>query len=314
MASKRRTWRIWGVPEEIRALAEEAAAESGEPVGAWLGRMIDAQVAAEARAGPDRRRVVPPSAPMPADDVLRRLLPKTHKWLRLPVGRLHPSHLYGIGTGTTAMKGGVGVLVARPAPRVADAYEIVAGQAAWREAIMDGRSTLDAVVVEDLDDEAALVFVVADRAAASGTSPVVRAESCRWLLRHSDFAEDDVSALTGRSVEDIRDDLDLLNLPDPVQRLIDEGQLGADRGRALLKARTPTALARIAVAHDLDVADTARLVEIANDLADASPGGETVAAEQALADLLGGRVALRRAPDGSVRGIEAPDGNGDGRN
>ncbi len=62
-------WSIKGVSAEARKIAKTAAMGSGEPMGVWLSRVIDA--ASAQRLGQANQVVVRPEPPVPAPAELR---------------------------------------------------------------------------------------------------------------------------------------------------------------------------------------------------------------------------------------------------
>lgn len=62
-------WSIKGVSAEARKIAKTAAMASGEPMGVWLSRLIDA--ASAQRLGQANQVVVRPEPPVPAPAELR---------------------------------------------------------------------------------------------------------------------------------------------------------------------------------------------------------------------------------------------------
>jgi len=62
-------WSIKGVSAEARKIAKSAAMASGEPMGVWLSRLIDA--ASAAKLGQASQVAVRPEAPVPAPAELR---------------------------------------------------------------------------------------------------------------------------------------------------------------------------------------------------------------------------------------------------
>ncbi len=148
-------------------------------------------------------------------------------------------------------------IIVRPA---ADGMmEIVAGERRWRAA---QRAQLHdvPVVVKDMSDREALEHGLVENLQREDLGPVEEAAGYRRLTEEFALTQEDIAALVGKSRVHVANTLRLLQLPDLVRKLINEGQLSAGHGRALLGARQPEALAARVVREGLSVRETEALV------------------------------------------------------
>jgi ParB family chromosome partitioning protein len=112
-------------------------------------------------------------------------------------------------------------------------YELVAGERRWRAARLAGLAELE-VLVGDADDGASLADAVMENTAREDLSPVEEARAYATMIEDLGITREQVGRRVGRSRESISNHLRLLDLPDVVLDLLDEGVLSFAHGRALL--------------------------------------------------------------------------------
>ena len=148
-------------------------------------------------------------------------------------------------------------IIVRPA---ADGMmEIVAGERRWRAA---QRAQLHdvPVVVKDMSDREALEHGLVENLQREDLGPVEEAAGYRRLNEEFALTQEGIAALVGKSRVHVANTLRLLQLPESVRKLINEGRLSAGHGRALLGARQPGALAARILKEGLSVRQTEALV------------------------------------------------------
>ncbi len=153
-------------------------------------------------------------------------------------------------------KGVVQPLVARDAD---DGYEIVAGERRWRAAQRAGLHDVP-VLIRSLTDLEALEIALVENLQRRDLRPLEEAEAYARLIRDYNHRQEDVAAALGKSRSHIANMIRLLELPDRIKALVNEGTLSAGHARALLSAPDAENLAREVAQRKLNVRQTERLV------------------------------------------------------
>ena len=132
------------------------------------------------------------------------------------------------------------ILVRRAGDRKEE-FEIVAGERRWRAA---QRAQLHRVpvVVKDLDDAQSLKIALVENIQREDLSAIEEAEGYSRLMEEFGLTQEAVSLAIGRSRSHVANAVRLLNLPDSVKRLVEDGQLSAGHARALLGTEDPEGL------------------------------------------------------------------------
>jgi ParB family chromosome partitioning protein len=196
-------------------------------------------------------------------------------------------------------------------PRAGGTYELVAGERRWRAARMAGLATVPALVRERAD-AAALEAALIENMAREDLNPIEEARACAALVEELGLTRKEIGRRVGRSRVAVSNLVRLLDLPDDVIALLQNGSLSEGHGRALLLAEDHGArrtLARQAAERGWSVRHTEERARESNaplpDRATAGPrrlhpDQEQAAAEisQALSGALGAEVRVRAAADG----------------
>lgn len=141
-----------------------------------------------------------------------------------------------------------------------ESFEIVAGERRWRAA---QRAQLHQVpvVIKELDDGQSLKIALVENIQREDLNTIEEAEGYRRLMDEFSLTQEAVSVAVGRSRSHIANSVRLLGLPESVKLLLEEGQLSAGHGRALLAADDPEAMAKKAVEKGLTVRDLEALTK-----------------------------------------------------
>jgi len=140
-------------------------------------------------------------------------------------------------------------------PKQGGTFELIAGERRLRAAGMAGLRTIPAIVRERADAEV-LELALIENMARSDLSPVEAAVACAALIEELGLTREEVGRRVGRSRVAVSNLIRLLDLPDEVIGLLQEGALTEGHGRALLLADdhgSRTRLARAAVAEGWSV-------------------------------------------------------------
>lgn len=180
-------------------------------------------------------------------------------------------------------------------PLADDRYELIAGERRWRAAQLAGLTHLAAFVRFDADDGTALELALTENAARQDLTVVEEARTFSALLDDLAVTQQVLAKRVGRSRPDLANTVRLLELPDAVLDLLDEGALSKGHGKALLVEPDPhrrNVLARKAAAEGWSVRVLERTIASATRrLAQQSVAApDLTEATQRLAALLAGRV------------------------
>ncbi|GGE08786.1 chromosome segregation DNA-binding protein [Polymorphobacter glacialis] len=131
-------------------------------------------------------------------------------------------------------------------------YEIVAGERRWRAAQAAGLHEMPAVV-RPLDDRAAFEIALIENIQRSDLNAIEEARGYRRLIDDFSHTQAVLAGIVGKSRSHVTNLLRLLELPESVQQMVEEGKLAMGHARALAAAADPEALALRAVAEGLSV-------------------------------------------------------------
>ncbi len=120
-------------------------------------------------------------------------------------------------------------------PRAGGTYELVAGERRWRAARLAGLATIPAIVRER-EDAASLEAALVENMVREDLNPIEEARACSALVEELGLSRKEIGRRVGRSRVAISNLVRLLELPDEVIALLQEGALSEGHGRALLLA------------------------------------------------------------------------------
>jgi ParB family chromosome partitioning protein len=120
-------------------------------------------------------------------------------------------------------------------PTAGGTYELVAGERRWRAAQIAGLKTIPALVRARADAEA-LELALIENMAREDLSPIEEARACAALVEELGLTREEVGRRVGRGRVAVSNLIRLLDLPDDVVELLQDGSLSEGHGRALLLA------------------------------------------------------------------------------
>ena len=201
-------------------------------------------------------------------------------------------------------------------PKAGGTYELVAGERRWRAAQIAGLKSIPALV-RQREDAVALELALIENMARENLSPIEEARACAALVEELGLTREQVGRRVGRGRVAVSNLVRLLDLPDEVIELLQEGALSEGHGRALLLAEEHDArrsLARRAVEAGWSVRITEERAREHNAVGNgrgrsagaaqgAHPDQEQGAREiaQALGEALGAEVRVKTTRDGRYR-------------
>jgi ParB family transcriptional regulator, chromosome partitioning protein len=139
-------------------------------------------------------------------------------------------------------------------------YELVAGERRWRAAQQAGIARVPAVVRTSPEDER-LQAALIENMVREDLNPVEEARACAALVDDLGISKEELARRVGRSRAAISNLIRLLDLPDSVLALLEQGRLSEGHGRAILQVSDQdrrSRLAKQAAAEGWSVRDTER--------------------------------------------------------
>ncbi len=192
-------------------------------------------------------------------------------------------------------------------PLDAGGYELIAGERRWRAAQLAGLTTIPAVV-RSAGDEDALALSLIENIQREDLNPLEEALALQRLQHEFNLTQQQVAEAVGKSRVAVTNLLRLLNLTEPVRRMLEAGDLEMGHARALLSlpAEAQLRMASLVVERGLTVRETERRVREATASETTRPeppaavDADTRRLERELGDAIGAPVRIRHS--GSGRG------------
>ena len=178
-------------------------------------------------------------------------------------------------------------------------YEIVAGERRYRASMRAGKKTIPAII-RTIEDKDALAMALIENMQRTDLNAMEEALGVRRLIDEFGYTHEQAAKAIGKSRPATSNLLRLLNLADPVQRMLMDGEIEMGHARALLglDAGEQTEVAHRIVNAALSVRQTEKLVA-AKKSPDRSVAKnkrkkdrDTVNFEERLSDALGAPVKL----------------------
>ena len=117
-------------------------------------------------------------------------------------------------------------------------YQIIAGERRWRAAKQAGLDEVPAVIIE-ADDRKVMELGLIENLQREDLNPAEEARGYQVLMTEYGMTQEQVAQRMGKSRPAVTNALRLLNLPEDLMALVEEGKLSAGHARALLGAPTP---------------------------------------------------------------------------
>ena len=143
-------------------------------------------------------------------------------------------------------------------------YELIAGERRWRAAKKAGLAEISAVV-RDIPAQSALAVALIENIQRQELTALEEAEALRRLIDEFKLSQQQAADAVGRSRAAVANLLRLLDLPEPIRDLLDEGRIEMGHARALLTLPAPRAiaLAEKAADHEWSVRELEQAVRLA---------------------------------------------------
>jgi len=112
-------------------------------------------------------------------------------------------------------------------------YQIVAGERRWRAARMLGLEEIP-VSIRELSDSEAMQIAIVENLQRENLNPIEEAAGYNELIEKFGMTQDKIAKMVGRSRSAIANSVRLLSLPERIVKMLENGELSAGHGRALL--------------------------------------------------------------------------------
>ena len=184
-------------------------------------------------------------------------------------------------------------------------FELIAGERRWRAAQQAGLREIPAVV-RDVPPQAVLAMALIENIQREELTALEEAHALHRLIEEFDLTQQQAADAVGRSRAAVANLLRLLELQEPIRRLLENGQIEMGHARALLALPGPraVALAERAAAEQWSVRDLEQAVRLAQLPASSrrrtprQPDPDIAALERELSEKLGARVQINHGRNG----------------
>ena len=190
-----------------------------------------------------------------------------------------------------------------------DKYEIIAGERRYRAALQAGLTEVP-VIEKSMADNEALEIALIENIVRQDLTPLEEAKGFEQLMQEFAYTQEKLSEVIGKSRSYIANTLRLLNLPDGVKSLLNQGKLTAGHARCLIGLQDAEELASKIVAEGLNVRQVEAMVsENKNSSPEAKKrplnqnsskikDSELAAIENELSSKLGAKVQINNTKNG----------------
>ena len=142
-------------------------------------------------------------------------------------------------------------------------YQIVTGERRWRAARMAGLSEVPVIIIT-ADDKKVAELALVENIQRSDLNPIEEAMGFAALIEEYGLTQEEAAKRIGKSRSAVTNSLRLLNLPESVRKMIENGELSSGHAKVLLGLSNTDDMEKAAlqiVAKDLSVRETEKLVK-----------------------------------------------------
>lgn len=155
-------------------------------------------------------------------------------------------------------------------------YEIIAGERRWRAAKMAGLDEIPAIILTGDDLKIAEISLI-ENIQRQDLNPIEEALAYKALIERFGLKQEEVARQVGKSRSAVANMLRLLELPEEVLLLVQDGKISMGHARAILGLEDEDKmlpLAELTIEKDLSVRDVEALVRRYNTVEEESEEGE----------------------------------------
>jgi ParB family chromosome partitioning protein len=172
-------------------------------------------------------------------------------------------------------------------------YEIIAGERRWRAARTLGLATVP-VVIKNFDDKEALETAIIENIQRDDLTPIEEAEAYQRLMSEFNYTQEELARSIGKSRSHVANMLRLMNLPENIKELINEGKISAGHARTLIKAPNMEEMVEEILTGGMNVREAEKLAKQKRMQVDPSDHEiQTQGLETQLTQMLGLRCLLK---------------------
>ena len=142
-------------------------------------------------------------------------------------------------------------------------YMIIAGERRYRASKLARKSDIPAVI-KDIPMKDIMEIALIENLQREELNPIEEALAYRSLIKNYEVTQEEISEAVGKSRPHITNTLRLLNLPQKIMDMIDQGQITAGHGKTLLRVNDENLqleLANKVIAEELSVRATEALAK-----------------------------------------------------
>src|SRR5712671_6738429 len=126
-----------------------------------------------------------------------------------------------------------------------DGFELIAGERRLRAATKLGWKEIPAIIKE-IDDKTILTLALVENLQRTDLNPIEEGEGYHQLSHDFGLTQQQIAETVGKDRTTIANMLRLLQLPEPVRKLLQEGQLSMGHAKVLLGLEDPAMIATLA--------------------------------------------------------------------
>ena len=183
-------------------------------------------------------------------------------------------------------------------------FEIVAGERRLRAAKLAGFTEVP-VIVKDFDEQQMMEVAILENLQREDLTPIEEAEAYSSLITKLNFTQDDLAKRLGKSRPHIANLIRLLQLPEEIRELVNQGELSMGHGRALLglknKRHIPVVAQKV-LKEQLNVRQLEKYIqnvneEVSRETKKPKKDIHVQATESQLREYFGTQVQIKKAKD-----------------
>ena len=180
-------------------------------------------------------------------------------------------------------------------------FELIAGERRWQAAQAAGMHEVPVLIV-DADHLKSLELAIIENVQRRDLNAIEEAESYKNLIDNFGYDQDQVSKFIGKSRSYVSNTLRLLSLPEKLVEMIRSEKISQGHAKILIGLDNSLLLAEKIIKKKLSVRQTENLVRILKNGSSnkyKSKDSNTIATENALAEIIGMRVVLTNKKNNS---------------
>lgn len=142
-------------------------------------------------------------------------------------------------------------------------YQIIAGERRWRAARLAGLLEVPITII-DVNDKETEILSLIENVQRQDLDPIEEALAYRDMMQSHHLRQEDIAVIVGKPRSSIANSLRLLNLPSPVQRMVQDRRITTGHAKHILSLPSEQLQIKAAQAieeSDLTVRQTMKLVE-----------------------------------------------------